>query len=49
MLHVRFPLDGVSDLLVALHIDETLQAIALGEARDKALAVFVDSGGQYPT
>ena len=41
MLDVQFPLDGVSDALVPLHIDEALQAVALGEARDKALAMLV--------
>ena len=49
MLHVRFPLNRVSDALVALHIDEALQALALGEARDEALAMLVgaaaDVGG----
>ena len=32
MLDVRFALNGVGDALVKLHVDEALQAVALGEA-----------------
>ena len=49
MLDVFFALDRVGDALVKLHVDEALEAVALGEAGDEAFAVFVgaacDVGG----
>ena len=40
MLDVRLALNGIGDSLVKLHLDESLQAVPLGEAGHEAFPMF---------
>ena len=49
MLDVRLALNGISDSLVKLHVDESLEPVPLGEAGHEAFPMFIgastDVGG----
>jgi hypothetical protein len=43
VLDVRLSLDGIPNLNMGLHIDETLELISFGEPLNQPLAMLVDS------
>jgi hypothetical protein len=46
LLHAPFANDRIADVVISPHVDQPLHAVAAGEARDEAFAMFVDALGK---
>src|SRR5271156_949560 len=46
VLHIRFALDRVDDPLIELHVNETLEAVPLGEALYEAFPVLIGASAK---